>query len=391
MPLGALQSEQALIQRELPSTPVGQSGLDCLTLNITVPPWKKSDDLPVLLFVHGGGFKTGSGAHPQYDMASITQLSISRQQPMISVSINYRVGAPGFLYSSKMKMAGYKPNNGLDDQRLALAWLRDNIAGFGGDPHRITFLGESAGARRARPVGVADATFEAFIRSFGASCDTADEQLDILRNARDDEIITQTRCNIPTFPLVDGDIIPQITTYGSLHAHATSNSDKSTKKVLDFCNDITFALPVDAFARVWSGRVVPRSDAFVYHFNCPNPWEGKWKDHATHVLDIIFVLQNYNDHLSPGQRQCAVRFAEDIITFVQGGSPWPAYQCSGMAGTMIYDAPTDGGDDESRFVGNEHSHLLKRRRALQDLVDTDLLDKLFLSWEMFMQGHNTSQ
>jgi hypothetical protein len=202
---------------------------------------------------------------------------------------------------------------------------------------------------------------------------------------------TLASCLSANLDMVDPNITQQILTIYGIDAHATSNSDKSTKKVLDFCNDITFALPVDAFARVWSGRVVPRSDAFVYHFNCPNPWEGKWKDHATHVLDITFVLQNYNDHLSPGQRQCAVRFAEDIITFVQGGSPWPAYQCSGMAGTMIYDAPTDGGDDESRFVGNEHSHLLKRRRALQDLVNTDLLDKLFLSWEMFMQGHNTSQ
>lgn len=58
---------------------------------------------------------------------------------------------------------------------------------------------------------------------------------------------------------------------------------------------------------------------------------------------------------------------------------------------MIYEAPADGEDDKSRFFGNEHSHLLERRRALQDLVGIDMLDKLFLSWEMFMQGHNTSR
>lgn len=78
----------------------------------------------------------------------------------------------------------------------------------------IAMSGTSVG--RARPVGIADVTFEAFIKSFGAACDTADEQLDILRNAQDDEITAHTRSNIATFPLMDGDIIPQITTYNSL-------------------------------------------------------------------------------------------------------------------------------------------------------------------------------
>lgn len=63
------------------------------------------------------------------------------------VSLNsYRTGAAGFLYSSVMQKHGYKANNGLGDQRVALRWIKRNIAGFGGDPNRITFAGESAGA-----------------------------------------------------------------------------------------------------------------------------------------------------------------------------------------------------------------------------------------------------
>ena len=67
----------------------------------------------------------------------------------MSARRSYRVGLPGFLHSPVMKNAGYKPNNGLDDQRLALRWIQQYIAGFGGDPKRVTFLGESAGASKA--------------------------------------------------------------------------------------------------------------------------------------------------------------------------------------------------------------------------------------------------
>ena len=59
---------------------------------------------------------------------------------------SYRVGVAGFLHSPTMKDAGYKTNNGLNDQKLALSWVKNYIAGFGGDPERITLLGESAGA-----------------------------------------------------------------------------------------------------------------------------------------------------------------------------------------------------------------------------------------------------
>lgn len=65
---------------------------------------------------------------------------------------SYRVGLPGFLHTRAMAHAGYKPNNGLDDQILALRWIRKFIAGFGGDPERVTFLGESAGAGKSDPL-----------------------------------------------------------------------------------------------------------------------------------------------------------------------------------------------------------------------------------------------
>jgi len=59
---------------------------------------------------------------------------------------SYRLGVTGFLASSALRAAGYKANNGLDDQRLALRWIKRHIGGFGGDPTRVTVMGESAGA-----------------------------------------------------------------------------------------------------------------------------------------------------------------------------------------------------------------------------------------------------
>lgn len=59
---------------------------------------------------------------------------------------SYRLGPFGFLTSSAMKDAGFKPNNGLDDQKLGLRWVQKHISGFGGDPSKVTFLGSSVGA-----------------------------------------------------------------------------------------------------------------------------------------------------------------------------------------------------------------------------------------------------
>lgn len=78
-------------------------------------------------------------------MSYLVQESSAIGQPILGVSINYRVGGWGFLASKEVLESG-SANIGLFDQRLALRWLRENIAGFGGDPDQITIWGESAGA-----------------------------------------------------------------------------------------------------------------------------------------------------------------------------------------------------------------------------------------------------
>lgn len=113
---------------------------DCLFLNISTP---AADDRkrPVFFWIHGGAYRTGQGAVPWYNGAQFAQ-----NGDIVTVSINYRLGALGFTDLSRFG-ADYATSgiNGILDQIMALEWVRDNIAQFGGDPERITIGGESAG------------------------------------------------------------------------------------------------------------------------------------------------------------------------------------------------------------------------------------------------------
>jgi para-nitrobenzyl esterase len=115
---------------------------DCLYLNVWTPAERKSDKLPVLYWIHGGGFIMGAASQPLYDGEELARLGC------VVVSVNYRLGLFGFLAHpalDKETDAGVSGNYGLLDQVEGLRWVRRNIAAFGGDPERVTIFGESAG------------------------------------------------------------------------------------------------------------------------------------------------------------------------------------------------------------------------------------------------------
>ncbi len=109
---------------------------DCLTLNVWTPTGSAAEPLPVMVWIHGGSFMRGAG-----DIYHAQRLAVRGR--IIVVTLNYRLGALGFLADPALGEAG---NYGLADQQAALRWVRDNIAGFGGDPAKVTIAGESAGA-----------------------------------------------------------------------------------------------------------------------------------------------------------------------------------------------------------------------------------------------------
>lgn len=120
---------------------------DCLTINVVRPHGVSPDaKLPVAVWIHGGGLTTGGSSDPRYNLSFIVDQSVKMRTPFIAASINYRLHAWGFLWSSEIDEAG-AGNLGFRDQRLALEWVNQNIAAFGGDPDQVTIWGESAGAR----------------------------------------------------------------------------------------------------------------------------------------------------------------------------------------------------------------------------------------------------
>lgn len=114
---------------------------DCLNLSVWTPDGAtRENPRPVMVWVHGGGFLNGSS--DIYNARSLTT-----RGDIVVVTINYRLGALGFLAHPALAAPGEDPGNyGLADQQAALRWVRANIAAFGGDPDRVTIAGESAGA-----------------------------------------------------------------------------------------------------------------------------------------------------------------------------------------------------------------------------------------------------
>ncbi len=117
---------------------------DCLFLNVWTPALKDGGKRPVMVYIHGGAYSTGSGSSPLYDGGRL-----ARRGDIVVVTLNHRLNAFGYLY-----LAAYgepfldSGNAGQLDLMLALEWVRDNIAEFGGDPSRVMLFGQSGGGAK---------------------------------------------------------------------------------------------------------------------------------------------------------------------------------------------------------------------------------------------------
>ena len=203
---------------------------DCLYLNVWTPgQLDGSERLPVMFWIHGGGFAAGHGAEPRYDGSRLAARGI------IVITVNYRLGAFGFLAHPALtaenphKASG---NWGLHDLIAALHWTQRNIAAFGGDPAAVTIAGESAGSSAvsalmasplakglfARAIGQSGAFFSALARKLDARAEAERagaglaERLGV--NAADDlrklpaDVILAAAPGVGFRPIIDGHLLP---------------------------------------------------------------------------------------------------------------------------------------------------------------------------------------
>jgi para-nitrobenzyl esterase len=139
---------------------------DCLNLNIWTPAKSADDRLPVMVWIHGGGFRHGSGGGIGYDGENLARKGV------VVVTINYRLGILGFLALPELEAESPQHaagNYALMDQIAALEWVKRNIARFGGDPARVTIFGQSAGSMSVNILMASPLARGLFSRAIGES------------------------------------------------------------------------------------------------------------------------------------------------------------------------------------------------------------------------------
>lgn len=139
---------------------------DCLYLNVYTPAAaSQKDKLPVMVWIHGGGFLAGAGSEPRYTDSALVSKGV------ILVTINYRLNIFGFLASEDLakEAGGHAGNYGLMDMAAALQWVKTNIGAFGGDAGNVTIFGESAGSFAVNALTAAPAARGLFHKVIGES------------------------------------------------------------------------------------------------------------------------------------------------------------------------------------------------------------------------------
>lgn len=214
-------------------TPQKQRSEDCLTVNVVAPEQLPDGPLPVMFYIYGGGYFLGSTSSPPYEG------SILARRGCVYVSANYRVGAWGAFDLSSLSDAEHtiEGNLYLRDLVLALQWVRDNIAAFGGDPGNVTIFGESAGGSAVETLMATPAAAGLFHRAIiqstasGLAADAgrvahdARRFAEILGAARDNAAVTVMNASprqllraqhrliaeggFPFGPSVDGNYLPK--------------------------------------------------------------------------------------------------------------------------------------------------------------------------------------
>ncbi len=191
----ALMPEKAFYYNEFRKGETYKYGEDCQYLNIWVPENATADSrLPVIFYIHGGGFTGGCGHEKHFDGP------VWPTKGVIAVTINYRMGPLGFAcFEELAEKDGHTGNYGLYDQLAALQWVNDNIAAFGGDADNITIMGQSAGAMSVQTLCLSPLAKGLFSKAVMSSAGGVNEAFAVKDSAENrygfwNEVIKQAGC-----------------------------------------------------------------------------------------------------------------------------------------------------------------------------------------------------
>ena len=292
------------LEQALGPMPLPQSE-DCLSLNVFTP--SATGSRPVLVWIHGGGFSSGSGGQVWY-----TGTRLAREADAVVVTLNYRLGALGFL-----ALDDVPPNLGIADQLAALDWVRDNIAAFGGNPADVTLGGQSAGAQstltlwsspRARGLVKRIALQSAPLGMRPSTWEEANQNALLLREELGEDIRTATMEKLleaqlrvaaktakpgslePPFQLVaDGDLVAKDLIEAAPAGPALISWTREELRA--FVPDAPQKAIEEANSFFVSDRLAAKLDAFTYRFDWQAPGN---RFGACHCIDLPFLFGTHD-------------------------------------------------------------------------------------------------
>ncbi len=321
---------------------------DSLTLNMWVPKNAAGKKLPVAVWIHGGVFLRGFANEREYDGTALNESGV------ILVSVNYRLGAFGFLAHPWLTAeAGTSGNYGILDQIAALKWVQENIAAFGGDPENVTVFGQSAGAMSVLtlisspltkglfckailqsglgldgdvPLTDGEADGVDFAALAGASSLEELRALPAERVLELSEKITALRSaagrHLAYVPLIDGKVLPD-----GYRAQRGAIPDMplmvgSTKD--DIGTPGQLYAGAEAFARDISAR--HQSGVYVYSFVHPLPGDDSGAFHSGELWYMFGSLPNCWRPFTPADYELSARMVKSWTDFMKSGNPgWSCY------------------------------------------------------------------
>lgn len=358
---------------------------DCLFLNVFAPDTaKEGDALPVLIYIHGGGFTGGCGHEKHFDGP------VWPAKGVIGVTLNYRLGPMGFVCLPQLREeAGLTGNYGLYDQLTAIKWVRDNIASFGGDPENMTIMGQSAGAMSVQQhclSPLSKGLFQKAVMSSGggvskmlsaapaekneefwqkvmenAGCETL-EQFRALSPEKLFEIWTSTKKELRSpgcFPCIDGQLVvgkgAELLSEGKQHAisyMAGSTSEDMMPPILQ------------GMARKWCAAQHKPSYAWYFDRQLPGDENGAW--HSSDLWYWFGTLENGWRPWTAKDKALSEEMVSCLCNFVCTGDP-------NGKGTQTEWLPANAQNGHVMIFGEKDAHMGKP--SMISMIKTMLTNK----------------